>query len=100
MTPKTFSDLCKEATKLAEDRIKSESPGIRDTQRRRFEVYKTELAALVVASNMPLKDFDIREEAEFFAYGYPTARSFDEKVPPERVNPDDIIKKFAETDVI
>jgi hypothetical protein len=95
---KTFSELCKDAAKITEDRVEAESPAIKDTPRRRFEVCKAELSVLVAENGLQVAEFDVREAAEFFAYGYRTRLSLDEKAPPEPAKADDIIKKFAKTD--
>lgn len=66
---KTFESLCKEAAKIVDERVKAESPSIKDTPQRRFSVFQGELTVLLVQNNTPVDVEKVREAGEKYAFG-------------------------------
>lgn len=66
---KSFESLCTEAAAIVEERVKLESPSIRDTPSRRFAVFQGELTVLLVREGITVDTEEVREAAEKYVFG-------------------------------
>lgn len=65
----TFAKLCKEAETATDERVKAESPSIRDTPGRRYSVFQGTLTCLLVRDGIDVDVEKVRKAGEKYAFG-------------------------------